>query len=176
MSYFSILPSAALVYHVHQFLTLYGSLRQFSLQSVEKKNHMRTTVFHRMSGKGGHHSSYTQQVSLFSCVMLSSFLCFESSPVFEPISVRSTARPQTPRRRHRSFSRARSQSPAPSRRTSIPFTVPSPSDRCWYHTLFGSDANRHATCPRRFRETGRPANSCGLHSWPCPTLPLASRH
>ena len=52
----------AMVYHVPQFMKLYGSIHQFNCQTVELKNHIQSRAFHRATQKGGKNSKYTEQV------------------------------------------------------------------------------------------------------------------
>ncbi|XP_067023592.1 uncharacterized protein [Acropora muricata] len=52
----------ALVYHVPQFLEQCGALSIFNCQTVEKKNHQQSRMFHQGTQKGGWKSSYTKQV------------------------------------------------------------------------------------------------------------------
>ena len=61
-TYACLLFSAALVYHVPQFLERCGSISIFNCQPVEKKNHEKSRMFHRATQKGGRNSHYTRRV------------------------------------------------------------------------------------------------------------------
>ena len=52
----------ALVWHIPQFLELYGTIYQFNCQLVEKKNHQQTSIYHRGTQKGGLCSSACRQI------------------------------------------------------------------------------------------------------------------
>ena len=51
-----------LIYHIPQFLEIYGTIYQFNCQLVEKKNQQHTSFFHRSTQKGGLCSSHCRQV------------------------------------------------------------------------------------------------------------------
>ena len=52
----------ALIFHVPQFLDMYGTIYQVNCQLVELKNNHHNAIFHRGSQKGGRQSSYCRQV------------------------------------------------------------------------------------------------------------------
>ena len=51
-----------LVFHIPQFLEMYGTIYQFNCQLVEKKNQQHTSFFHRGTQKGGVCSSHCRQI------------------------------------------------------------------------------------------------------------------
>ncbi|XP_067025668.1 uncharacterized protein [Acropora muricata] len=59
---FKFFQVQSLVYHVPQFLEQCGALSIFNCQTIEKKNHQQSRMFHQGTQKGGWKSSYTKQV------------------------------------------------------------------------------------------------------------------
>eukprot|EP00732_Lithocolla_globosa_P001622 Lithocolla_globosa_v1_NODE_841_length_3201_cov_10.126828.p2 type:complete len:227 gc:universal NODE_841_length_3201_cov_10.126828:2130-2810(+) len=52
----------AFVFHVPEFMTAFGGLKQFSTEAAELKNHVQVSYFFRGSRKGGRNSCVTQDL------------------------------------------------------------------------------------------------------------------